>query len=102
MNAWTSFSASETVNMFRSLAMFIKANSHHTDKLQQTSWLKLTIGFRILWKITAMFTLYQQTLTNSHWLGRKWMILYKHVQSSENKLQPTPTGVTRIQQTPTD
>ncbi len=55
----------------------------HANKLLQPSGLKLVFGFRILWKITVMFTLHQQTTTNSHWLGKNaWS--YKHVQLGEN------------------
>ncbi len=79
----------------------VKANSHRTDKrqqTQQTSWLKLAVGFRIFWKITVMFTLHQQTPTNSISLS-----MFSRVRTNSNQHQPTPTEVThwsnKLQQT---
>ncbi len=58
----------------------------------------MAVGFRILWKITAMFTLHQQTPTNSISIS-----MFSRVKTNSNQLQPTPTGVThwsnKLQQT---
>ncbi len=67
----------------------LKAHLHRTDKRQQTSWLKLAVGFRIFWKITHVHTAPTDT---------DQLYIYKHVQSGENKLQPTPTNTNQRQQ----
>ncbi len=67
-----------------SIGEYFKANSH-----RQTPTNKLAVGFRILWKITAMFTLHQQTPTNSISIS-----MFSRVKTNSNQLQPTPTGVT--------
>ncbi len=60
-----------------------------TDRRQQTPTNKLAVGFRILWKITAMFTLHQQTPTNSISIS-----MFSRVKTNSNQPQPTPTEVT--------
>ncbi len=62
----------------------------NANKLQQTSWLKLAVGFRILWKITVMFTLHQQTPTNSISIS-----MFSRVKTNSNQLQPTLTNANR-------
>ncbi len=95
---WLRKSLFQTIFLFTLVLRPIHTAQTNANKLQQTSWLKLAVGFRIFWKITVMFTLHQQTPTNSISIS-----MFSRVKTNSNQHQPTPTGVThwsnKLQQT---